>query len=88
MIEKQNPQSIDVDPLLRVVVDEAKCKTVGECVRIAPEIFTFTTGSKKATVKMALIPPGLFDKVQEAVEQCPYNAIVINRHENRKGIAT
>lgn len=62
---------------MKVNVDRIKCKTIGNCVKICPEIFRFESGSKKATTKMDKVPEELKVKCIQAANQCPTGAISI-----------
>lgn len=62
---------------LRLTVDQAKCESVGICVRECPQVFRFRWGNKRATVISDPIPPDLRDQCLDIVKRCPKNAIVI-----------
>ena len=62
---------------MNVSVDQTKCETVGECVKICPEVFTFEAGSKKAKVITPRVPTRLQGKCREAAAACPVSAISI-----------
>jgi ferredoxin len=64
---------------MRAKVDPLQCRTVGECVKLCPEVFRFQEGSKKATVTLDPIPPGLEEKVCEAARRCPQKAVLIEK---------
>ncbi|MBD3320867.1 MAG: ferredoxin [Chitinivibrionales bacterium] len=74
---KNIPGSIEVDKPVKVYVDHTLCKTIGACVQIAPELFKFTPGTKKAVAVMETVPPALLGQCKAAAEACPYNAITI-----------
>ncbi|MBD3346628.1 MAG: ferredoxin [Chitinivibrionales bacterium] len=78
MADRNKPGSIEVNRQIRVSVDQSRCKTVGSCVKIAPEIFRFRSGDKKAEAIVETIPPALLQKCKEAADNCPYDAINIS----------
>ncbi len=55
------------------ITDE--CTLCGLCEDTCAEVFTM--GDEKAEVKVDVIPPELEDKVKEAAEGCPVEAITI-----------
>lgn len=63
---------------MKVCVDQTKCRSAGNCVKICPEVFRFQTGNKKALALMTNVPLHLEDKVTEAASKCPECAIVIS----------
>ncbi len=60
---------------MRVKVDEDTCIGASACEDICPEVFEVVDGV--STVKGDEVPPGLEDRVREAVEGCPVSAIAI-----------
>lgn len=58
---------------MKVYVDLDVCIGAGNCQAIAPEIFQVRDGVSH--VKSESIPPELEDKVQEAIDGCPVQAI-------------
>jgi ferredoxin len=58
---------------MKVIVDEKKCIGCGLCVSIAPEIFEME--KSKAVVKIAEVPAAHIGSVQDAIENCPVEAI-------------
>jgi ferredoxin len=65
------------EEIMRAEVDQLKCRTVGECVRICPDVFRFQEGSKRATVLVDPIPPRFEAKVRQAAKRCPQSAVII-----------
>lgn len=58
----------------KIIVDQNKCIGCGTCIAIAPKSFQFNSEGKSEPV----IPPGDGEeKIKEAVESCPVNAIKI-----------
>lgn len=60
---------------MKVKVDENLCTGCGLCVDICPEVFEM--GETVSVVKVDIVPPKLEDKVREAAENCPVDAISI-----------
>jgi len=53
------------------------CISCGRCVEICPEVFEM--GEDKAFVKVGEIPEEYQDAAQEAADECPTSAIIIER---------
>jgi ferredoxin len=51
------------------------CISCGRCVDICPEVFEM--GEEYAEVKMNSIPEEYADAVEEAAEECPTAAIIV-----------
>jgi ferredoxin len=66
--------------MMRVHVDQLKCKTYGICVQEMPEVFRFQEGSKKAKVILEEIPLSLQPKVREVALKCPARAIIVEEY--------
>jgi ferredoxin len=60
---------------MKTKVDENICTGCGLCVDICPEVFEM--GDTTSHVKVDVVPPELEDKVKEAAENCPVDAISI-----------
>ncbi|MGB9911553.1 MAG: ferredoxin [Microgenomates group bacterium] len=59
---------------MKVTVDKNKCIGCGTCIAIAPKSFKFDNEGKSE----AIVPPGdNEEKIKEAGESCPVNAIKI-----------
>ncbi len=54
---------------------EDTCTSCGLCCDTCPEVFEM--GSEKAEVKVEEVPPEFEDAVQQAADECPVEAIVI-----------
>ena len=53
------------------------CISCGRCVEICPEVFEM--GEDMAHVKVGVIPQEYEDATQEAADECPTSAILIER---------
>jgi ferredoxin len=53
-----------------------ECSACGICEDICPEVFEL--GDEKAETKVNPVPAGLEEKVREAAEECPVEAIEIS----------
>jgi ferredoxin len=53
------------------------CISCGRCVEICPEVFEM--GDEKAFVKVDSIPEEYQDAAQEAADECPTSAIIIDK---------
>lgn len=62
---------------MKAEIDEVKCQTIGNCVKICPEVFRFHPGSKKAYAIMSEVPPHLQAKCIRAAESCPNGAVIL-----------
>ena len=62
---------------MKVYVDQNKCQTAAVCVKVCPEVFTFTKGSKKAVVRSNPVSGRYEARVREAALKCPARAIAI-----------
>ena len=60
---------------MRVWVDEDACTGCGLCVDKCPSIFELDDGVAYAAVRM--VPEGAEDCVEDAADECPVEAIVI-----------
>ena len=60
---------------MKVRVDENLCTGCGLCADICPEVFEM--GDDVSTVKVDSVPSELEEKVREAAESCPVEAIII-----------
>ena len=59
---------------MKIVVDKKKCIGCGTCIAIAPKSFKFGEGGKSEPIE----PPGdEEEKIKEAAESCPVQAINI-----------
>lgn len=62
----------------RIILDEERCELHGECVVAAPSIFDIRDDDDEAvTLLMTEIPDELRDQAQQAVDDCPVQALRI-----------
>jgi len=62
---------------MKLYVDQLRCESNGNCVREYPELFRFTSGSKKAVATEAEIPVRFWKEYQALTKICPVSAISI-----------
>ena len=62
---------------MKAIVDEETCIGCGLCAETCPEVFEMD--DDKARVKMDEIPGNLIDSCREATENCPVEAIQIEK---------
>ena len=60
---------------MKVSIDNDLCTACGLCVDSVPDVFEL--GDDVAEVKSADVPENLEDDVQEASDDCPVEAIII-----------
>jgi ferredoxin len=53
------------------------CISCGRCIEICPEVFEM--GEDIAQVKVDVVPEGFEEATQEAADECPTNAIIVER---------
>ncbi|HEX5944954.1 MAG TPA: ferredoxin [Acidimicrobiales bacterium] len=61
---------------MRVSVDADRCQGHARCWDICPEVFDLDDEGH-ALVTSSDVPPGLEDKVRDAVRNCPERAITV-----------
>lgn len=62
---------------MKVKIDEELCTGCEECVEAVEDVFEMTDDGELAKLKVDEIPSDLEDDVQEAAEDCPAEAIII-----------
>jgi ferredoxin len=62
---------------VRVDVNKDVCGGHGDCVLVAPGVFDFGDDDDVVSVQIAEPPEDVWDKVREAVDLCPTQAISI-----------
>ena len=60
---------------MKVSIDKDLCTACGLCVDSVPDVFEL--GDDVAEVKSADVPENLEDDVQEASDDCPVEAIIV-----------
>ncbi|MEN3013753.1 MAG: ferredoxin [Endomicrobiia bacterium] len=60
---------------MKVKIDKDLCTACGLCADTCPEVFEM--GEDSAIVKTDVVPVEYEDKVKEAAENCPTEAIII-----------
>ncbi len=60
---------------MKVKIDKDLCTACGLCTDICPEVFEM--GEDSAVVKVEVVPAELEEKVKEAAQNCPTEAIKI-----------
>jgi ferredoxin len=61
---------------MKVVVDRDKCADHGQCVFAAPEVFALDDAGK-LVYQAGELDESLRDRVEEAADVCPMQAIVV-----------
>jgi len=62
---------------MKARIDEDLCTGCEECVDAVPDVFEMKEGGEVAKVKVTPVPSDLTDAVQEAADDCPAEAIII-----------
>jgi ferredoxin len=64
---------------MKVIADYVLCEANARCARLAPEVFSVAEGQDgedELTIAAGgEVPPGLEDRVREAVSSCPKTAL-------------
>lgn len=60
---------------MKVKVDEDRCRGHGMCLTLCPDVFSMTDDGY-AVADPSEVPAGLEDAAQEAIDNCPEQAIV------------
>ncbi|WP_436536864.1 ferredoxin [Actinoplanes sp. HUAS TT8] len=61
--------------MMKVILDQDKCVSSGQCVMAAPEVFDQRDEDGVAVLLTAVPDPGSLDDVQQAAAVCPAVAI-------------
>jgi ferredoxin len=67
---------------MRVTVDQDKCQGHNRCYALAPELFDVDDYGIAHAIGDGVVPPGLEDKAQLAVRNCPEYAIKVITSSN------
>lgn len=62
---------------MKATVDYTQCMGDRNCNKICPEVFAYDEDKFYSTVRMAVVPSHLEEKVRQAAEECPVKAINI-----------
>jgi ferredoxin len=68
---------------VRIVKDESRCVAFGNCASIAPEVFRVERG--EMTVLVPEPDERLRQQLEDAVAQCPAEALSIADHADTEG---
>lgn len=66
---------------MKVEIDENECSGTGLCTRVCGAVFELNE-QMVSSVRVDAIPAELQDKVQEAADLCPLQAILITEGED------
>ncbi|AIJ24654.1 MULTISPECIES: ferredoxin [Amycolatopsis methanolica group] len=59
---------------MEIIVDRAKCTSLGICESLAPDVFEVDDNGE-LVLKAATVPDGLRDDVEAAIAGCPTEAL-------------
>lgn len=65
---------------MRVEIDENECSGTGLCTRVCADVFELR--NFLSHIRVDAIPPELEDKVQEAADLCPLQAILVTHGQD------
>lgn len=63
---------------MKLVIDEVACEANGVCTRILPEALELDD-EDQLHLRLAVIPAALQDKAKRAVQQCPRQALRLEK---------
>jgi ferredoxin len=66
---------------MKVIVDRDLCQGIGNCVAIAPGIFQLDKENKAIATNIESISE---EKIREAAESCPLDAIILQDDEGEQ----
>jgi ferredoxin len=66
---------------MKVIVDRDLCQGIGNCVAIAPGVFNLDKENKATATHIEDISQ---EKIQEAAESCPLDAIILRDDEDEQ----
>lgn len=66
---------------MKVIVDRDLCQGIGNCVAIAPGVFQLDKQNKAVATNIESISQ---EKIREAAESCPLDAIVLQDDEGEQ----
>jgi ferredoxin len=62
---------------MRIVLDEDLCRGFGNCMLAAPDVFDLPADSTLVTILQEQPPEALRAAVEEAVQSCPVEALIL-----------
>jgi ferredoxin len=66
---------------MKVIVDRGLCEGIGNCVAIAPGVFSLDNQNKAVAKQIESVS---LEKIREAAESCPLDAIVLQDDEGEQ----
>ena len=66
---------------MKVIVDRDLCQGIGNCVALAPEVFQLDKENKAVSTHIEDINQ---EKIREAAESCPLDAIILQDDEGEQ----
>jgi ferredoxin len=66
---------------MKVIIDRDLCRGIGNCVAMAPGVFNLDKENKAVATHIEDISP---EKIQEAAESCPLDAIILQDDEGEQ----
>ena len=66
---------------MKVIIERDLCQGIGNCVAIAPGVFTLDKQNKAVATNIESISQ---EKIREAAESCPLDAIVLQDDEGEQ----
>jgi ferredoxin len=62
---------------MKIRVDGDTCRGLNRCRATLPEMFETTADGKSQALNDGVVPEGLEQEAQDAIDGCPYRAIVV-----------
>ena len=66
---------------MKVIVDRDLCRGIGNCVAVLPEVFELDEQNKAVASHIESVSQ---EKIQEAAESCPVDAIIVQDDEGEQ----
>jgi ferredoxin len=80
MMLKIGSQQLEVE-CMKVIVDRDLCQGIGNCVAITPGVFKLDKQNKAIATNIESISE---EKIREAAESCPLDAIILQDDEGEQ----